>query len=141
MLPLEVRMITVLLVDDYPVMRQLLRDILDRYSDIHVVGEAATGEEAIVQSTKLRPSVVIIDIELPTISSMEATTLIKLQHPSTIIIGLTAGAPDQSEAAMRGVGAAAVLGKGDLVNALYPAIVNAVQIASTDAFESISLQR
>jgi chemotaxis response regulator CheB len=55
-------MVTVLLVDDYPAMRQMLRDILERYPDIHVVGETATGEEAVVQSTRLRPSVVVIDI-------------------------------------------------------------------------------
>ena len=61
-------MITVLLVDDYPVMRELLREILERYSDIQVVGEAATGEEAVRQTTALHPSVVVIDVQLPTMS-------------------------------------------------------------------------
>jgi DNA-binding NarL/FixJ family response regulator len=138
MLPAKVRMVTVLLVDDYPVMRQLLRDILERYPDIHIVGEAANGEEAVLQSTKLRPNVVIIDIELPTISSMEATTSIKLQCPLAAIIGLTAGAPDQSEVAMREAGAAAVLSKADLINTLYPAIMDAVSLTSKSAFASVS---
>ncbi|HET9787081.1 MAG TPA: response regulator, partial [Pyrinomonadaceae bacterium] len=75
-------MINVLLVDDYPIMQQLLRDILQRYPDICVVGEAQNGEEAVLQSMKLKPTVVIIDINLPTISGMDATRLIKLQRPS-----------------------------------------------------------
>jgi hypothetical protein len=43
----EVLMNTVVLVDDYPEMRQLLRDILERYPDMQIVGEAASGEEAV----------------------------------------------------------------------------------------------
>jgi len=93
-------MINVLLVDDYPIMRQLLRDILARYPDVCIVGEAQTGEEAIALSTQLQPTVVIIDINLPTITGTEATTLIKLQSPCTTIIGLTAGAPGHTEAAI-----------------------------------------
>jgi DNA-binding NarL/FixJ family response regulator len=116
-------MITVLLVDDYPVMRELLREILERYSDIHVVGEAATGEEAVRQSTTLQPSVVVIDVQLPTMSGCEATTLIKRQNPSTTIIGLTAGTSDSTASAMRDAGAATVLSKGDVLNTLYPAII------------------
>ena len=104
----EARMINVLLVDDYPIMQQLLRDILQRYPDICVVGVAQNGEEAVLQSMKLKPTVVIIDINLPTISGMEATRLIKLQGPSTVVVGLTAGVPDETVTAMRGAGAAAV---------------------------------
>jgi len=116
-------MITVLLVDDYQAMRQLLRDILERHSDIRVIGEAATGEEAVAQSTNLHPSVVVIDIQLPTMTGMEATSLIKRQSPSTTVIALTAGASDLSETAMRDAGAATVLSKGDLLHTLYPAII------------------
>ena len=117
-------MITVLLVDDYPVMRELLKEILGRYSDIQVVGEAATGEEAVRQTTALHPSVVVIDVQLPTMSGLEATSLIKLQNPSTTIIGLTAGTSDATALAMRDAGAATVLSKGDVLNTLYPAIID-----------------
>jgi DNA-binding NarL/FixJ family response regulator len=51
---------TVVLVDDYPEMRQLLRDILERYPDMQIVGEAASGEEAVTQCSKTKPTVVII---------------------------------------------------------------------------------
>ena len=129
-------MINVLLVDDYPIMQQLLRDILQRYPDICVVGEAQNGEEAVLQSMKLKPTVVIIDINLPTISGMEATRLIKLQRPSTVVLGLTAGVPDQMVTAMRDAGAAAVLSKGDLLNALYPTIIEAMRSSAKPAFAS-----
>jgi DNA-binding NarL/FixJ family response regulator len=123
-------MITILLVDDYPVMRQLLRDILERYPDIQIVGEAANGEEAVARCSELRPRVVVIDLRLPTISGMETATLIKLQHPSTTIIGLTAAAEHTAETAMRDAGAVAVLNKGDVLNALYPTIVEGLGLKS-----------
>ena len=116
-------MVTVLLVDDYSPMRQMLRDILERYSDIKVIGEAGTGEEAVLQSTALHPSVVIIDMRLPTMTGVEATALIKRHSPSTTIIGLTADAPDYTGTAMRVAGAATVLSKDDLLNTLHPAII------------------
>jgi CheY-like chemotaxis protein len=62
---------------------------------------------------------------LPTISGIEATTLIKHQSPATTIIGLTAGASGQTETAMHKAGASAVLNKDDLLHTLYPAIVKA----------------
>jgi DNA-binding NarL/FixJ family response regulator len=131
-------MINVLLVDDYPIMQQLLRDILQRYPDICVVGAAQNGEDAILKSTQLKPTVVIIDINLPTISGMEATKVIKLQRPCTTVIGLTAGVPDQTLTAMLDAGATAVLSKGDLLTALYPTIVEAVSSAAKPAFAAAS---
>jgi len=116
-------MVTVLLVDDYPTMRELLREILERFSDIQVIGEAATGEEAVAQHAALKPKVVVIDIQLPTMTGLEATTLMKRQSPSTTIIGLTAGASESTETAMRNAGAAIVLGKDNLLHTLYPAII------------------
>jgi DNA-binding NarL/FixJ family response regulator len=122
-------MITVLLVDDYPAMRQLLREVLQRHSDIEVIGEAASGEEAVVRNRTLKPTVVVIDIQLPTMTGVQATTLIKRQSPLTTIIGLTAGATDSTEMSMRAAGAATVLSKDHLLDTLYPAIISA-EVAS-----------
>ena len=116
-------MISVLLVDDYPIIRRMARQILDRHSDIHVIGEADTGEEAVAQVDTLKPAVVVIDIQLPSMSGIQATTLIKRNSPSTTIIGLTAGALDSAEMAMRDAGAAAVLNKEDVLTTLYPTII------------------
>src|SRR6478672_11230647 len=95
--PMVASMISVLLVDDYPAIRQLLREVLQRHSDIEVIGEASTGEEAVVQTRILKPTVVLIDIQLPSMTGIQATALIKHQSPSTTIIGLTAGASDATE--------------------------------------------
>ena len=98
--------VRVLLVDDYPQMRQLLRDILHRHPGISVIGEVGTG---------------------PTMSGIEATRLIKLQSPSPAVIGLTAGVPGDAEKAMLHVGAVAVLDKRDLLDNLHPTIIEAVK--------------
>lgn len=116
-------MISVLLVDDYPVIRHLARKILERHSDIHVIGEAETGEQAVAQFARLKPAVVVIDIQLPGMTGIQATTLMKRQNPSTTVIGLTAGASDSTEMAMRAAGAATVLNKEDLLDSLYPTII------------------
>jgi len=129
-------MITVLLVDDDPVMRQLLRDILDRYPDINIVGEAENGEDAVSLTMTLTPTVVIMDFNLPTMSGTEATTLIRLKSPSTAIIGLTASAPGDTEYAMVEAGAAAVLNKGEMVRVLHPIIVQAVPTVKHNAVAS-----
>ena len=119
-------MIDVLLVDDYPVMRQLLREVLEAYTDITIVGEAGTGEDAVIQATRLQPAVVIIDIHLPTMNGIEATRLIKRQCSCTAVIGLTDGEPDHTEHAMLSAGATAVVSKGQIFTALHSAIVEVV---------------
>jgi DNA-binding NarL/FixJ family response regulator len=127
-------MITVLLVDDYPAMRQLLREVLQRHADIEVIGEAATGEEAVVRHRTLKPTVVVIDIQLPTMTGIQATTLIKRQSPLTTIIGLTAGATDSAETSMRAAGAAAVLSKDNLLETLYPAIIEQGMLSKINSY-------
>jgi DNA-binding NarL/FixJ family response regulator len=127
-------MITVLLVDDYPAMRQLLREVLQRHADIEVIGEAATGEEAVVRHRTLKPTVVVIDIQLPTMTGIQATTLIKRQSPLTTIIGLTAGATDSTEMSMRAAGAAAVLSKDNLLDTLYPAIIEQGMLSKINSY-------
>jgi DNA-binding NarL/FixJ family response regulator len=120
--------IQVLIVDDYPEMRQLLREVLDPHPGITVIGEARTGEDAVIEAARLRPTLVIIDFQLPTMSGIEATRLIKLRSPSTVIIGLTAGVPGDAEKTMLDVGAAAILNKGEILNTLHPTIMKAIEV-------------
>jgi DNA-binding NarL/FixJ family response regulator len=124
-------MIDVLLVDDHPIMRKLLRQVLEVYSDISIVAEASNGEDAVLQATQLQPAVAIVDIHMPTMSGVEATKRIRLLSPSTVVIGLTAGQPDHKDMAMISAGANKVLDKADVVCSLYPAIVDAVNRLKT----------
>ncbi|HKC95537.1 MAG TPA: response regulator transcription factor [Nitrospira sp.] len=120
-------MIDVLLVDDHPVMRQLLRELLESHDDLTIVGEAGNGEDAVTEVTKLQPSVVIVDITLPTMSGIQATELMKMRSPFSAIIGLTAGVQGHTEKAMLAAGAVAIIDKAEVFEALYPAILQAVR--------------
>lgn len=119
-------MIDVLLVDDHPVMRQLLRELLESHDDLTIVGEAGNGEDAVTEVTKLQPSVVIVDITLPTMSGIQATELMRMRSPFSAIIGLTAGVQGHTEKAMLAAGAVAIIDKAEVFEALYPAILQAV---------------
>ena len=119
-------MIKILLVDDHAYIRRLLREMIETYDDLTIVGEAVNGEEAVLLAAKLKPAVVIMDVHLPVLSGVPATTLIKMNNPFTSVIGLTAGDPQEDAKAMTIAGAAAVINKSDVLHALHPAILDAV---------------
>ena len=119
--------IEILLVDDHPLVRRILRKMIESYGDLKVVGEAVNGEEAVLLAARLKPAVVIMDIHLPILSGIAASTLIKVNNPFITVIALTAGGPCEDEKAMTIAGAAAVINKDDVLHALRPAILNAVK--------------
>ena len=82
--------IKVMIVDDHPVFRQGLRNVLDAYEDIFIVGEAANGQEAIEQAQELLPDVVMMDINLPTLNGLQATRKLRARCPEVNVIMLTA---------------------------------------------------
>lgn len=82
--------IKVMIVDDHPVFRQGLRNILAMHEDVLIVGEAADGREAIKLAQRLQPDVVMMDINLPTLNGLQATRELKRLCPEINIIMLTA---------------------------------------------------
>ena len=66
-------MIRVLLVDDHAVMRSGFRTILEASGDVTVVGEAATGAEAVAEASRLDPDVICMDVQMPDMDGLEAT--------------------------------------------------------------------
>jgi len=80
--------ITVLIVDDHAIVREGLKRILNE-SKIKVVGEAANGQEGIEKTLELQPDVVLMDIEMPQLSGIEATRIIKRQNPLAHVVILT----------------------------------------------------
>jgi DNA-binding NarL/FixJ family response regulator len=82
--------IEVMVVDDHPVFRQGLRNVLAMHQDICIVGEATDGPEAIGRAQELLPDVVVMDINLPTLNGLQATRRLKALCPRISVIMLTA---------------------------------------------------
>ena len=67
------RAINILLADDHTIVRQGLKLILSAHSDLHVIGEAANGREAVELAAKLKPDIVLLDVAMPELNGIEAT--------------------------------------------------------------------
>ncbi|MCA9917239.1 MAG: response regulator transcription factor [Anaerolineales bacterium] len=78
-----------LIVDDHPVFRQGLRDVLETDPRMKVIGEAADGEVAIELAYEINPEVILMDINLPTINGLQVTRKIKTQLPDVKVIMIT----------------------------------------------------
>ena len=123
----EEKRLQVLIVDDHIHVRQGIRSLLEGYADIHIVGEAGNGLEAIMLMEKLHPRVVIMDINMPRMSGIEATALIRSAYPDTIIIGLSVAASLENEQCMTRAGAVRLIPKEQAGELLYDVIHNAAK--------------
>ncbi len=81
--------IRIVIVDDHAVLRAGIRVLLELQADFEVVGEAASGQEAIQRVRETAPDVVIMDIGMPGLDGMTATRQIKAEFPQTHILFLT----------------------------------------------------
>lgn len=104
--------IRVLIADDHPVFRFGLRALLSAEPEIEVVGEATTGEEAISSAETLGPDAILMDINMPGISGIEATRRISQANPHAGILVITMFEDDDSVFAAMRAGARGYLLKG-----------------------------
>jgi len=81
--------ITVLLADDHAIMRDGLRALLNMQPDIEVIADTADGREAVGQAVSLKPDVAVIDIAMPELNGIEATTQIRTACPETEVVILS----------------------------------------------------
>ena len=81
--------IRILLVDDHAMVRRGLRDFLGLFEDFEVVGEAADGEAALEATARLRPEVVVMDLNLPRLDGIAATARLKAVDPAVEVVALT----------------------------------------------------
>jgi len=114
--------IRILLVEDHVVVRQSIRQFLDRERDLEVVGEASDGEEAVQLAARLKPDVIVMDVAMPNVNGIEATKRIKALCPATAVLALTAYDYDQYIFALLDVGAAGYLLKDVSLQELVQAI-------------------
>ena len=94
--------IHVLIADDHVFYREGVRALLNNVPDIEVLGEAATGEEAIIRSAEWRPDIILMDLKMPGLNGIEATRRIIQTQPEIGILVITMFDDDDSVfAAMR----------------------------------------
>jgi DNA-binding NarL/FixJ family response regulator len=79
----------ILIVDDHAVVRRGVRSLLESHDDWEVCGEATTGRDAVEQSRRLRPDVVVMDLSLPELNGLDATRQILKDAPETEVLVLT----------------------------------------------------
>jgi DNA-binding NarL/FixJ family response regulator len=122
--------VRVLLVDDQELLRVGFRMVLDAHDGITVVGEAGDGDEAIRETARLAPDVVLIDVRMPGTDGIQATRVITQNHPNSRVLILTTF--DLDEHAFAGLRAGA---SGFLLKDVPPAeLVSAIRsVASGDA--------
>jgi len=114
--------INVMLVDDHAVVRMGFRLLLEGSSDIKVVGEAESGEEACRKYPELKPDVVVMDISMPGIGGIEAIDRILAREPAARILVLSAHEDAMHARRVLKAGAAGYLTKRSAAEALMQAI-------------------
>lgn len=115
-------MIRILIVDDHAVVRRGLGSFLATAPDLQVVGEAATGEEAVALAPVLRPDVVLMDLVLPGMDGVEATRRLLAACPGARVVVLTSYPDDERVIPALQAGALSYLLKDVAPDALAAAI-------------------
>jgi NarL family two-component system response regulator LiaR len=114
--------ITILLAEDHVIVRESIRQALERKTNFKVAGEANDGEEAVSMALELNPDIIIMDISMPKLNGIEATRKIKASLPSSTILVLTAYDYEQYIFPLLAAGAAGYLLKDvnskELINAI-----------------------
>lgn len=82
--------ITVLCVDDHPLLREGIAAVIGNQQDIVLVGEAPNGKEALERIRALHPDVVLMDLQMPEMGGIDAIVAIRREHPNARIVVLTA---------------------------------------------------
>jgi DNA-binding NarL/FixJ family response regulator len=119
-------MITVLLVDDHPVVRAGVRGMLDGEPDIVVAGEAGSGQEAVAAARALTPDVVLMDLRMPGLDGVDATARLLEAVPGARVVVLTTYETDADILRAVEAGAAGYL----LKDASRTDLVQAVRLAA-----------
>jgi DNA-binding NarL/FixJ family response regulator len=114
--------IKVLIVDDISRVRQDLSTFLTLAGNIEIIGEAEHGEKAVQQTEILRPDVVLMDLEMPVLNGLEATSRIKTIQPDCRVIVLTIHGDEATRKQALSAGADYFLEKGVPLNMLLDAI-------------------
>lgn len=117
----------ILIADDHPIIRREVRSILERHPHFEVCGEASDGAKAIEEALRLKPDVIVLDVQMPVLNGFEAAREIKaklLPGPAIVILSLSGDKGLIEEA--KKIGAHAYVAKTKAGEALVKAIEDAV---------------
>ena len=110
--PDGVKTAAVLICDDNDALRVLLREVIDTGLGMRVVGEAANGDEAVLEATRLQPNVILLDLAMPVRSGLEALPELRLVAPEARIIVFSGFSSSTVAGEVIALGAASYLEKG-----------------------------
>lgn len=116
--PTEESSIRVLVADDDAAFLGSLQELIDRQPELHVIGAAANGLEAIELADKLGPDAVVLDLHMPLLDGVSAAARLRRDHPSVCLIALTGDDAPALHRAVREAGADEVLLKNELLEGL-----------------------
>src|SRR5438094_10091771 len=108
--------VRVLIADDRPIFRAGVQGMLRDFPEIDIVGEAVTGRQAVEHTRRLKPDVVLMDLNMPEMGGIAATRAIKEEDPERVVLALTV-----AEAAQGSVGTVAAGGAAYRVNDVHQA--------------------
>lgn len=104
--------IRVIIADDHPLFRDGLRVMFESEPDLELVGEAATGLEAVALASRLKPDVALMDIKMPDLDGIEATRRVMAESPTTRVLIVTMFEDDDSVLTAMRAGARGYVVKG-----------------------------
>ena len=97
--------IRVLIADDRPIFRAGVQGMLRDFPEIDIVGEAMTGRQAVERSRRLKPDVILMDLNMPEMGGIAATRAIKEENPERVVLALTVSEAEEDIVEMVAAGA------------------------------------
>ena len=97
--------VRVLIADDRPIFRAGVQGMLRDFPEIDIVGEAMTGREAVERSRRLKPDVILMDLNMPEMGGIAATRAIKEENPDRVVLALTISEAEEDIVEMVAAGA------------------------------------
>jgi len=119
-----VRQLSVLLVDDNPTFLRILARFLEDQGedDLRVVGSVVGGRDALAEAERLKPDVLLLDLEMPDVPGLDLLPRLRETLPDAILVALTLMDPDSFRSSVLAAGADAFVSKASLEHDLVPVI-------------------
>ena len=121
------RNVRILIADDQPIIRTMVRSTLEKIPYFEICAEAADGAKAIQQAQRLKPDVVVLNVTMPVLNGFDAAREIKATLPDTAIVILSSHADQRFVAEAKKIGVRSYVAKSKAREALVKAIEAAVR--------------